>query len=235
MREGSVSSAPVAPRLLLVRFLLCSSQESPLSKWENKTYDAISVIVCLFTKFAIYEPASSTIDAESLAKTLYRHLLDSTMLKHIVNDRGSLFTSTFWSSLCHYLAVRCRLSTGRTERQNQTLECDLRNYVNFRQNDWARWIPLAQFFYNSIRHSVTGVAPAESLWASGGRGGSMWTEKLTPQRSQSAKTNAEVKQQRNSSSTPLKRRRNTTIRQETARHAIPNRVRTLRSRHGSCL
>lgn len=142
----------------------------PTSKWENKSYDAILVIVCLLTKFAIYEPTRSDMDAEGLAKTLYRRLLDFTVPKHIVSDRGSLFTSAFWSAFCHYLAVRRRLSTayhpqtdGQTERQNQTLECYLRNYVNYQQNDWARWIPLAQFSYNSTRHSVTGVAPAESL------------------------------------------------------------------------
>lgn len=126
--------------------------------------------MCLLTKFAIYEPTRSDMDAEGLAMTLDRRLLDFTVSKHFVSDRGSLFISTFWSAFCHYLAVRRRLSTayhpqtdGQTERQNQTLECYLRNYVNYQQNDWARWIPLAQFSYNSTRNSVTGVAPAESL------------------------------------------------------------------------
>ena len=66
-----------------------------------------------------------------------------------------LITSHFWSTLCHWLGVRWNLSTayhpqtdGQTERQMQTLERYLRVYCNFQQDDWARWLPLAQFCYN---------------------------------------------------------------------------------------
>jgi hypothetical protein len=52
---------------------------------------------------------------------------------------------------------------GQTERQNQTLEHYLRCFVNFEQDNWARWLPLAQFVYNHTRHSVTRTSPAEAL------------------------------------------------------------------------
>jgi hypothetical protein len=42
-----------------------------------------------------------------------------------------------------------------TERQNQTFEYYLRCFVNFEQDDWARWLPLAQFTYNHSVHSST--------------------------------------------------------------------------------
>jgi Chromo (CHRromatin Organisation MOdifier) domain len=92
------------------------------------------------------------------------------MPKHIVSDRGSLFTSKFWGAMCHYLNVTRRLSTafhpqtdGQTERQNQVLEHYLRTYVNFEQDDWTRWLSLAQHTYNNSKHSVTGTTPLEML------------------------------------------------------------------------
>ena len=39
--------------------------------------------------------------------------------------------------------------TGRqTERTNQVLEGDLRNVVNYHQNDWYQLLPLAKHAYN---------------------------------------------------------------------------------------
>ena len=80
-----------------------------------------------------------------------------------MTDRGSLFTSKFWSSLCYFLGVKRRLSTafhpqtdGQTERQNSTMEAYLRAFVNFEQNDWARLLSMAEFAYNNAKNASTG-------------------------------------------------------------------------------
>ncbi|KAG9098186.1 hypothetical protein FS749_004436 [Ceratobasidium sp. UAMH 11750] len=39
---------------------------------------------------------------------------------------------------------------------NQFIEHYLQAYVNYKQDDWARWLPLAEFAYNSSNHSATG-------------------------------------------------------------------------------
>ena len=106
----------------------------PLSAdWKGDNYDSILVIVDRLTKMVHYEPVKVTIDAPGLAEVIidmivwYHDLPDS-----IVTDRGSLFTSKFWSSLCYFLGVKRRLSTtfhpethGQTERQNSTIEAYL--------------------------------------------------------------------------------------------------------------
>jgi hypothetical protein len=143
----------------------------PPSRWRGHVYDAILVIVDKYTKWAIYVPTRKDIDAPELAELMLERLNgEFGMPKNLVSDRGSLFTSKFWSTLCYYLGARRRLSTafhpqtdGQTERQNQTLEHYLRSYANFEQDDWARWLPLAQFTYNNTKHSSTGVAPSEAL------------------------------------------------------------------------
>ena len=50
-------------------------------------------------------------------------------------------------------------SDGQTERTNQTLEKFLRNYVNFNQDDWVTYLPMAQFAYNSAVSETTGLSP----------------------------------------------------------------------------
>ena len=89
-----------------------------------------------------------------------------------MSDHGSLFTSKFWSTFCFYLGAQHHLSTafhlqtdGQTEQQNQTLEHYLRVYCNFAQDDWARWLPLAQLVYNKSVNATTGMTPIQSLMA----------------------------------------------------------------------
>jgi hypothetical protein len=74
----------------------------------------------------------------------------------IVSDRGSLFTSKFWSALCDLLGTKQRLSTayhpqsdGQTERMNRTLEEMLRSYVASDQSDWDQLLPAAEFAVNN--------------------------------------------------------------------------------------
>ena len=140
-----------------------------LTDWKGDSYDSILVIVDRLTKMVHYEPVKVTIDAPGLAKVIInvvvRHhgLPDS-----IVTNRGSLFTSKFWSLLCYFLGIKRRLSTtfypqmdGQTERQNSTMEAYLRAFVNFEQNDWARLLPMEEFAYNNAKNASTSHTPFE--------------------------------------------------------------------------
>ena len=137
--------------------------------WKGDSYDSILVIVDRLTKMVHYEPVKVTINALGLVEVI----LDVVVRHHglpdsIVSDRGSLFTSKFWSSLCYFLGIKRRLSTafhpqtdGQTERQNSTMEAYLRAFVNFEQNDWARLLPMAEFAYNNAKNASTGHTPFE--------------------------------------------------------------------------
>src|SRR6202008_1417822 len=80
--------------------------------------------------------------------------------------RGSAFARKFWGELCRNLGVSRRLSTafhpqtdGQTERQNQSMEQYLRAYVNYQQDDWVDFLPLAEFAYNNSVNATTGMTP----------------------------------------------------------------------------
>ena len=93
------------------------------------------------------------------------------MLAVIVSDRGSLFVSSFWESLCGILKIKSNLSTafhpetdGQTERVNQVLEQYLRMYVSYHQDDWDTWLPLAEFAYNNAEHSSSKQSPFFTIY-----------------------------------------------------------------------
>ena len=90
-----------------------------------------------------YKPIKVNTNAPDLTGVIidmlikYHGLPDS-----IIINRGLLFTSKFWSLLCYFLGIKQRLFTafhslmdGQTERQNNTMETYLQDFVNFEQND----------------------------------------------------------------------------------------------------
>ena len=144
----------------------------PPSRFRGKVFDSILVLVDRYTKMARYVPTTKEIDAPELAELFMLHVVkDFGIPKGMTSDRGSVFTSKFWATLCFYLKVRRRLSTafhpqtdGQTENLNQTLEQYLRCYASYQQDDWAPKLALAEFTYNNSCHTTTGMSPFYALY-----------------------------------------------------------------------
>ena len=137
--------------------------------WKGENYDSILVIINCLTKIVYYEPVKVTIDAPGLAKVILDVVVQHHGLSNLmVTNRGSLFTSKFWLSLCYFLDIKQRLSTvfhpqtnGQTKRQNSTMEVYLRAFVNFEQNNRARLLLMAEFAYNNAKNASTSYTPFE--------------------------------------------------------------------------
>ena len=89
----------------------------------------------------------------------------------IVSDRGPQFISAFWEHLTTSLGIKCKLSTvyhpqtdGQTERANQDLENYLRRYVSWKQDDWARWLSVAEFAPNAAPSATTSISPFHAVY-----------------------------------------------------------------------
>ncbi len=114
-----------------------------------------------------YVSVKVTIDAPSLAKVIIDVIVHHHRVpESIVTDRGSLFTSKFWSSLYYFLEIKKKLSTafhpqidGQIERQNNMMEAYLKAFVNWEQDDWARLLLMAEFTYNNAKNTSTGHTP----------------------------------------------------------------------------
>jgi Reverse transcriptase (RNA-dependent DNA polymerase)/RNase H-like domain found in reverse transcriptase/Integrase zinc binding domain/Chromo (CHRromatin Organisation MOdifier) domain/gag-polyprotein putative aspartyl protease len=130
-------------------------------------YDSIFVVVDRLTKMSHLVPCLKTTTAPQFA----RMFLDYVIRLHgipdsIVSDRGSIFTSQFWTALSKSLSLDKRLSTafhpqtdGQTERTNQTVEQYLRIYCNYHQDNWSELLSLAEFSYNNAQHTSIGCSP----------------------------------------------------------------------------
>jgi RNase H-like domain found in reverse transcriptase/Integrase zinc binding domain len=162
--HGELSSLPVPDKAwsgITMDFVTDLPPSGPLK------FDAIWVIVCHLTKMVHYVPCHKTNTATWLAKAFIQEVIRLHGLPDsIVSDRGTTFTSRFWSTLCHHLKITRKLSTafhaqtdGQTERMNQTMEQYLRSYINYQQDDWLDWLPLAEFAYNNSRQATTEQSP----------------------------------------------------------------------------
>lgn len=143
----------------------------PKSRWRGGTYDSILVVCDRLTKLVLYIPTVKTIKAQDLADIF----IDEVVHRYgcplgAVTDRGSVFTSAYWSTFAYRLKLKRNLSTafhpqtdGLTERQNQSLEFYLRTFTNDTKSDWASWLSAAAFAYNNSRHAVTETSPFRAL------------------------------------------------------------------------
>ena len=139
----------------------------PSSKRRGVVYDSILVVVDRCTRMARYVPVTIKITAAELAETFFEEVvLRFGMPNGIVSDRGSVFTSAFWSAICYHARIKRRLSTafhpqtdGLTERQNQVLEHYLRTFADAEQTRWANLLPMAEFAANNAQNASTGVSP----------------------------------------------------------------------------
>ena len=114
-----------------------------------------------------YKPVMITINAPSLAEVIINVVIRHHSLPNsIVTDRGSFITSKVWSLLCYFLGIKHWLSTAfhpqtdsQTERQNSTIKAYLQAFVNFKQNEWAKLLLIAEFAYNNAKNTSTGHTP----------------------------------------------------------------------------
>jgi hypothetical protein len=111
-------------------------------------------------------PCTTKITAEELGDLFIEsvwglHGLPNT----IISNRGGVLASKFWTQVCKRLGRDPRLSTAfhpdtdcQTERCNAVFETYLRAYVNHLQNDWKKWLPLAEFVENNYTSESTGIS-----------------------------------------------------------------------------
>ncbi|GKC10217.1 ty3-gypsy retrotransposon protein [Tanacetum coccineum] len=93
------------------------------------------------------------------------------MPESIVSHRDKVFLSNFWSELFKLLQVLLLKSTyyhpqtdGQTEVVNICLEGYLRCMIGEHPKEWARWLSLAELWYNSNFYISIQTTPFESVY-----------------------------------------------------------------------
>lgn len=137
----------------------------------SQGHTAILVVVDRLTKMAHFIPTKDEVNAEEIVKLLLSKVFSLHGLPDdIVSDRGSVFTSHFTRSVMTGLGITQNISTafhpqtdGQTERTNATLEQYLRCFLNYQQDNWIDFLPMAEFCYNNTVHSSTKHTPFFAL------------------------------------------------------------------------
>ncbi len=132
----------------------------------SEDYNIICTIICHFIKECHYVFCHWEDDDISVEETIWIMLWNvyqlHDLLSSIVSNRDSQFISTMWKSLCKRLRITANLFTvyhseidDQSKRVNQDVECELRIYCNYMQNDWVKWISMMKFSDNFNIFSIT--------------------------------------------------------------------------------
>lgn len=130
-------------------------------------FDAICVFVDRLTKMVHLCPTHTTCTAVDTADLFINHVFRlHGMPMSIVSDRGSVFTSAFFTHLCKTLQITQLLSSayhpqtdGQTERVNRVMEDTLRHFIAPTQDNWDKLLPLVEFAINNSKHESTKETP----------------------------------------------------------------------------
>ncbi|KAK1693348.1 hypothetical protein QYE76_010045 [Lolium multiflorum] len=138
----------------------------------SEGFDVILVVVDRFTKYSHFVPLRHPFTAPKVARVFVDKVVKLHGMPHsITSDRDCIFTSHFWKQLFAAVGTKLQYTTayhpqtdGQSERVNQCLEMFLRCMVQENPKEWKRWLPLAEFWYNSTFHTSLGCSPFKALY-----------------------------------------------------------------------
>uniref|UniRef100_A0A2N9IS51 Reverse transcriptase n=1 Tax=Fagus sylvatica TaxID=28930 RepID=A0A2N9IS51_FAGSY len=134
--------------------------------------NVILVIVDRLTKYVHFLSLAHPYTAAKVAFLFMQNVFKLHGLpSSIVSDRDTAFTSTFWQELFTRQGTDLAMSTayhpqtdGQTEVVNRSLEQYLRAFAADKPSQWANWLPLAEYWFNTNYHTSTKTTPFEALY-----------------------------------------------------------------------
>lgn len=153
--------------------------EVPSSVWADIALDFVEgfprvggksivlTVVDRFSKYAHFVALAHPYTATTVAQAFF----DNIVRLHgvpcsIVSDRDPVFTSAFWAELFRLAGVSLRLSTafhpqtdGQSKVTNRILSVYLRCLMGDRPKSWLRWLPWAEYCYNTSFQTALHTTP----------------------------------------------------------------------------
>ncbi|WVZ19925.1 hypothetical protein V8G54_007247 [Vigna mungo] len=165
-----VSAAGVAPEHSKIQAML--DWPPPTTIKALRGYTIILVVVDRFSKGAHFGMLLAHFTSFKVAQLF----LEMVCKYHgfpcsLVSDRDPIFISKFWRVLFRLCGTKLRMSTsfhpetdGQTEVLKRVLEQYLCSMVHNKPNDWGKYLGLAEWCYNTIIHSATGMSPFQVMY-----------------------------------------------------------------------
>jgi hypothetical protein len=166
------STAPVLPNNIPTRPFQVMTTDFIVDLPECEGFTSIAVYVDRGYKMVYLAPTVKTIDSLGSSDLFMRYVFPHTgLMEQLISDRGQQYASQTARHIFKTLGIKSSLSTayhpqtdGQTERFNQELEQYLRIFCSYRQDDWVKLLPIAQFVHNSQVSSATGKSPFDLLY-----------------------------------------------------------------------
>ena len=124
------------------------------------------------TKYANFCSLSHPFSASTVAATFIttvKKLHGSP--KIIISDRDPIFMGKLWTGLFSCLGTQLAHNSsyhpqynGKTEIVNKCLEGYLRYFSYDKQTQWVKWLPLAEWWYNTSFHTTSKMSPFMALY-----------------------------------------------------------------------
>jgi hypothetical protein len=138
----------------------------------SENYNTILVVVDKFTKYGHFLSLSPPFTALNVAQLFFSQIYKLHGLpRMIISDTDRIFTSTLWQELFRLSDTVLMMSSsyhpqidGQIERLNQCLEGFLRCTVHSCPRRWHKWLPVAEYWYNTTIHFSLGRSPFEVMY-----------------------------------------------------------------------
>lgn len=135
-----------------------------LTNWKSKTYNSILIIINWLIKIIYYKLVKNTINTAGLAKVTFNMIvLYHSLLNSIILDKNLVFISKFWLLFYYFFNIKQKLLAafylqinGQIKWQNSIIKAYFWVFINFKQNNKAKFLTIAKFAYNNIKNARTG-------------------------------------------------------------------------------
>jgi hypothetical protein len=132
----------------------------------------ILTVVDRFSKQCHFIPLGHPYSAESVAQAFYTEIVRLHGIpQSIVSDRDPVFTSLFWKELMRLAGIKLHMSSafhpqsdGQTEAANKVIIMYLRCFTGDRPRQWLRWLPWAEFIYNTAYQTALKTTPFRIIY-----------------------------------------------------------------------
>jgi transposase InsO family protein len=122
----------------------------------------ILTVVDRFHKHCHFIPLGHPYSAKSVAQAFYTEIVRLHGIpQSIISDWDPVFTSLFWKELMRLACIKLHMSSafhpqsnGQTEAANKVIIMYLRCFTGDRPRQWLRWLPWAEFIYNTAFQSA---------------------------------------------------------------------------------
>jgi len=141
----------------------------------KKNYKHIFVVIDAFSKF-VWLYATKTTSTSKIVIRLRKQAFIFGNPRRIISDRGTAFTSNYFSEYCKSENIEHVLCTtgvpranGQVERVNRTLIPLLIKLADPKRDEWHRYLEQAQLYLNTTVHRSIGTNPFHLLFGTKAR------------------------------------------------------------------